>query len=406
MSSPAPGSNATGGSQQAGIYSAEEVERRHRLIRQAAARDGLDAVLVCANEYTGFEGAMFYLSGFRILHRYAYVLLPLDEPPTNVFPGEGRWVGDHSEGWVADRVFAETPGKWLAQRIRARGWRRVGVHGMDLVMTVRDYVELPHERLVRWDEGFDLARAVKSAEELASVRESMRINEAGVLAVAAAWAPGKTEAELMAVAEQTFVSRGTRRQTMDMVLTGPDGAAYPEMRLPDERRRIRRDDMLIYGLEIAGPGGHWVELSRPICGGRPSPESERMMEAYREYHELCRQAMHAGASTREVHRAVAAPFVRRGWKLGHVTGHSIGMTMIEHPRIGEQVDVTLREDMVCSMHPHVISADERTCLYFQDTWHVRADGAVPLSDLPVDFIDPVAAPAVPPTADGARQPGS
>ena len=63
---------------------AEDVERRYRVIREAAERDGLDAVLVCATEYTGFEGAMFYLSGFRILHRYAYVLLPVQEPPTTV----------------------------------------------------------------------------------------------------------------------------------------------------------------------------------------------------------------------------------------------------------------------------------------------------------------------------------
>src|SRR6516225_10258706 len=93
-----------------------DVERRHRIIREAAERDGLDAVLVFASEYTGFEGAMFYLSCFRILHRYAYVLLPLDESPTDIFPGEGRWVGDHGEGWVEDRVFAQTPGKWIAQR--------------------------------------------------------------------------------------------------------------------------------------------------------------------------------------------------------------------------------------------------------------------------------------------------
>jgi hypothetical protein len=50
--------------------------------------------------------------------------------------------------------------------------------------------------------------------------------------------------------------------------------------------------------------------------------------------------------------------------------------------------VELRENMVCSMHPHVISADERTCLYFQDTWQVQADGAVSLSDVPVGFFDP------------------
>jgi Xaa-Pro aminopeptidase len=367
---------------------AEDVARRHRVVRQAAERDGLDAVLVCATEYTGFEGALFYLSGFRILHRYAYVLLPVEEPPTNIFPGEGRWVGDHAEGWVQDRVFAETPGKWIAERISERGWRRIGVYGMDLVMPVRDFVELPHDKIVRWDAEFDLARAVKSEYELGSVRESMSINEAGVFAVMRAWEPGMTEAQLMAVAEQEFVSRGTRRLTMDMVLTGPDGAALPEMRLPDETRPMAEGDMLIYGLEIAGPGGHWVEFSRPMCAGAPSEESRRMMGAYQEYHEVCRGAMRAGASARDVHRAVSKPFLERGWKLGHVTGHSIGMTMIEHPRIGEAFDVELREDMICSMHPHVISADERTCLYFQDTWHVGADRAVPLSDAPVEFYDP------------------
>jgi len=71
-----------------------------------------------------------------------------------------------------------------------------------------------------------------------------------------------------------------------------------------------------------------------------------------------------------------------------VTGHSIGMTMIEHPRVGEGIDVELREDMVVSMHPHVISADERTCLYFQDTWHVTGDGGRPLSDVPVQVFAP------------------
>jgi Xaa-Pro dipeptidase len=365
-----------------------EIQARLDRLRAAAAADGLDAILVCATEYTGFEGAMFYVSGFRILHRYAYVLLPVDEPPTNVFPGEGRWVGEHGEGWVEDRVFADTPGKWIAERIAERGWSRVGVYGMDLVMTVRDFEALPHDKVVRWDDGFDLARAVKSKEELESVRESMRINEAGVLAVAETWEPGRNEAELMAAAEDAFVSRGTRRLTMDMVLTGPDGAALPEMRLPDEKRTIGAEEMLVYGLEVAGPNGHWVEFSRPLCGGEPSEESKRMMEAYQRHHEICREAMHAGATAREVHRAVSAPFTEQGWKLGHVTGHSIGMTMIEHPRIGEQFDVELKEDMVCSMHPHVISADERTCLYFQDTWHVGADGATPFSAVPVDFYDP------------------
>ena len=47
-------------------------------VREAAAADGLDAVVASGSEYTGFEGAVRYLSGFRILHRYAYVVLPVE----------------------------------------------------------------------------------------------------------------------------------------------------------------------------------------------------------------------------------------------------------------------------------------------------------------------------------------
>ena len=89
----------------------------------------------------------------------------------------------------------------------------------------------------------------------------------------------------------------------------------------------------------------------------------------------------------ELHRAVSAPFRDRGYPLGHVTGHSIGMTMIEHPKVGEGVDVELREGMVLSMHPHAISQDGKACLYMQDTWLVTAGGGVCLDDLPLKIYD-------------------
>ena len=108
-----------------------------------------------------------------------------------------------------------------------------------------------------------------------------------------------------------------------------------------------------------------------------------MMEAYEEYFEAARAALRDGATAHDVHRAVAKGFLDRGFHLGHVTGHSIGMTMIEFPKIGEGDETVLREDMIFSMHPHAISEDGRACLYMQDTWLVTADGGVPLADLPM-----------------------
>ena len=361
-----------------------EIEGRYTRIRAAATADGLDAVVVCGSEYTGFEGAVRYVSGFRLLHRYAYVLIPLEEEPTVVFPREARWVGDHGESWLEDRVFAEHPGEWLRDRFRDRGWQRVGVYGLDFVMAVRDYQALaagPAE-LVGWDAGFDLTRAVKSEEELESVRASMRINEAGVRAVMDAFEVGKTEAELMGEAEHVFTAMGCYRTTMDMILGGPGGSARPEFAFPSPERRIERDDLMLYGLEVAGPGGHWVELSRPLCAGKPSRETLAAMEAYGEYYEEAKRWLRPGATAHDVHRAVSRGFLERGFTLGHVTGHSIGMTMIEHPRIGEGNETELREGMVVSMHPHAITADEQACLYMQDTWLVTAHDGVPLSAIP------------------------
>jgi Xaa-Pro aminopeptidase len=348
-----------------------EAERRYALVRDAMARDGLDAVVVSGSEYSGFEGAVTYLSGFTIVHRYSYVVLPLEGEPAIVFPSEARYVGEHGTTWLEEQVFVDRPGEWIADRLRGL---RVGVYGIDYVMTVRDFRALDGAvEVVPWDVEFDHARAVKSEAELASVRESVRINTEGFHVFREAWAPGRTAAEVMAPAEEWFVAQGCGRLTMNMVLQGPEFL-------------LARDDLLLGeftlpSLEIAGPGGHWVEVSRAL--GTPGDEERRMLEAYVEYFEAAKEAMRPGATAHDVHRAVAKGFTDRGWHLGHVTGHSIGMTMIEHPKIGEGVDTELAAGMVFSMHPHVIGADGRTCLYMQDTWLVTEQGGEPLAGLPM-----------------------
>jgi len=93
------------------------------------AAHGADALLVCGSEYSGFEGAVRYLSGFRIVHRYAYVLLPAAGDAITIFPSEARWVGDHADGWIEDPIFAEHPGAWIRDHLRAQGVRRLAVHG-------------------------------------------------------------------------------------------------------------------------------------------------------------------------------------------------------------------------------------------------------------------------------------
>ena len=355
----------------------DELGRRLANVRRAADAAGVDAVVVSGSEYTGFEGAVTYLSGFTIVHRYAYVLVPVDGEPAVVFPSEARYVGEHGSAAI-EQVFADHPGAWLADRLAGR---RVGVYGLDYVMTVRDYRALATAAdVVAFDFEFDLARAVKSEAELASVRDSVRINTEGFRIFLEHYAPGHSAAAVMAPCEAYFVEQGCGRLTMNMVLAGPEFLLA--------RRDATLGDFVLPSLEIAGPGGHWVEISRAI--GTPDEDASRMLEAYQEYFDAAREALRPGVTAHDVHRAVSRGFRERGYTLGHVTGHSIGMTMIEHPRVGEGVETELAENMVFSMHPHAITPDGRGCLYMQETWLVTAAGGEPMSGLPMRIYEQTA----------------
>ena len=216
-----------------------ELDRRYANVRAAMAEHDLDALIVSGNEYSGFEGAVTYLSGFQIVHRYAYVVVPAEGDPFVVFPAEARYVGEHGTAQIEQR-FDPHPGAAIAAHARDARWARIGVYGLDFVMSVRDYRALDGFDIVPFDVEFDHARAVKSEAELESVRDSVRINRRGFEIWAEAYAPGRTAAEVMAVAEEYFVAEGCGRLTMNMVLTAPgrSGIALPEFKI------ARKDEVL------------------------------------------------------------------------------------------------------------------------------------------------------------------
>ena len=363
-----------------------EIDRRYKNIRSAMEKEKVDALIVCGNQYTGFEGAVRYTSGFEIVHRYVYLFLPLAGDPVLVFPREARWIGDKKAPWVREKVWAEIPGKWLREEIEKGRWKRVAVYGLDFIMAVRDYRELqkgPCE-LVPFDFQFDMARSVKSEEELEGFRDSMDIILDGFNALLAAYEPGKSEAEIMAPAVQRFFARGAGPRMMNIVLSGTQGEAEAHFKVPS-LRKVGADDLLLYSLEITGAAGYWVEFSRALIRGKISERTRAMSEIYPHAMEAARVKMRDGMLASEVHKAAADAFSKAGFSLGHLTGHSIGMTMIEHPAVGANTQIELKENMVLSFHPQVVDQDGQVCLYTQDTYRVGKTEGECLASVPWRF---------------------
>ncbi len=285
------------------MTSQKEIDRRYTNIRAAMEAEKVDALIVCGNQYAGFEGAVRYTSGFEIVHRYVCVLIPLVEEPTLVFPREARWIGDKKAPWVREKVWAEIPGKWLREESEKHHWKRVAVYGLDFVMAVRDYRELQQGtfEVVPFDFHFDMARAVKSEEELEGFRDSMDIILDGFHALLKAYEPGKSEAEIMAPAVERFFARGAGPRMMNILLSGSNGEAEAFFKVPSQRK-VAADDLLLYSLEVTGAAGYWIEFSRALIRGKVSPRTRAMSDVYPQAMEAARLKMREGVMASEVHK--------------------------------------------------------------------------------------------------------
>ena len=363
-----------------------EIARRYSNLRAAMARESCDALVVCGNQYAGFEGAVRYVSGFEIVHRCALVLLPMEGEPTLLFPAEARWIGDKSKPWVRDHVWPAVPGQWIAERAKEKKWKRLGVYGLKHVMAVVDYQALVAAgmELVDFDFAFDMARAVKSEEEMKEIREAMDIVVAGFRALVQSYAPGKTEAQIMAPAVEVYFARGAGPRMMNIVLSGTHGSAEASFKVPGHRV-VSPDDLMLYSLEITNSEGYWVEFSRALIRGKLDAVTERMKQAYPIAMEEARKLLRQGGLASSVHRAITEVFREHGFSLGHLSGHGIGTTMLEFPSIGASsptTDVELKENMIFSVHPQVVDQEGKVCLYTQDTFRVGKTEGENLTNVP------------------------
>ena len=245
---------------------------------------------------------MTYLSGFQIVHRYAYVLLPREGEAAIVFPSEARYVGEHGTTWIDEQVFADRPGEQIAGSRRPRR-----AAGRRLRARLRDGAARLRRARGRSSSSTGTSssttrgrsRATRSWSRCATASAS---TTEGFDAFREAYAPGRSAAEVLAAAEQLFVGEGCGRLTMNMVLVGAEFAiARAETSSASSAFRRSRS---------RGRVVHWVEVSRAL--GMPNDEVARMNEAYEEYFEAAKGALRPGDTAHDAHRAVSKGFVDRG----------------------------------------------------------------------------------------------
>ncbi|MEA2783130.1 MAG: hypothetical protein QOK29_4674 [Rhodospirillaceae bacterium] len=179
-----------------------------------------------------------------------------------------------AKGWAAD----------IAEVMRASsgGNRRIAVDKLEPLGT-HLLQEMGFE-LFDGQEVMELARVIKSADEIACMNMAISVTEAGMAAMRAALRPGMTENELWSILHQVNIAKGG--EWIETRLLASGGRTNPWFQESSDRI-IRAGELVSFDTDLIGPFGYCADLSRSFfCGpGRPSEEQKRLYGmAYEQIH--------------------------------------------------------------------------------------------------------------------------
>lgn len=376
------------------IISVTDTERLERIskVRRAVNENGYEAMVFAADSHLGKKGSLRYLFDNHLIHRFGYGLV-LKEKQHQILPSGLHWCTDRR---VPDTLFPQDHEVLeLARCLQEAGIKdgKVGVVGLNNTMKIEDYQYLQKEfPNVHFEDAtltFEKIRAIKSESELDGVREANRIIEEGFDRIIESIKVGMTEEEAVAVSYQEVHKLGAK-DTLFLSLSSENPGEVEPYFLNPRPRVINKGDYLIVSLEITGPTGHWVEHSRMFCFDERNEEMERLANTVSKGLAMAEKEMKPGVKAIDIQLKLEELAKEDGYLCGHLSGHGIGMDVIERPLVAKPLDIdfvgvevptgqddltTLEEGMVISFHPQIVHPNQSQSAYMSDIFIITKDGA-------------------------------
>jgi Xaa-Pro aminopeptidase len=206
------------------------------------------------------------------------------------------------------------------------------------------------------------ARMVKDADELAAIRAAIALADAGQAAARTALRAGASELELWTETRAAMeAAAGERLPVLADFVTGERSA---EVGGPPGARVVTDGDLLLVDL-VPRLGAYWADSCATIALGEPPAAARAAHAAAVEALEAAKAAIRPGVSAGEID-AVARGHMEPHGGFPHHTGHGLGLTVHELPRLVPGASTPLEAGMVIALEPGA----------YGDGWGVRVEQVV------------------------------
>lgn len=299
---------------------------------------------------------------------------------TASFVAAGPAIAERERAW-AEEMAATIRG------LLGRGEHRVGLERLNAGSALG--LEASGLQIVDAQLPVEMARAIKSDDELACIRASLRMTEAAVGAVREALRPGLSENELWAILHATVIASNGDYVETRLLSSGPRTNPWFQ---ESSSRVIRPNELVALDTDVVGCHGYYSDFSRTFHSGPDDPTTEQR-SLYRlavEQIEHNISIIEPGLGFRDyAERAwdIPEPFRRNRY---YLSAHGCGMTG-EYPYLYHRADFgdagydgTIEPDMTLCVESYIGPDDGTEGVKLEEQILVTGSGVELLSRFPLD----------------------
>ena len=380
----------------------EEYQERIKKAAALVRAKGLDVMLVSSTE-SDYANARYFSGFWPLFERAGVAISATGDAALLVGPESAVFGKDWSKiekvfvlrefRESADPAYPELQASTFNDVFKA-----IGVQGENIKIGLGSYVECtlpiyeglkdayPKAEIVKCNDIMVDLRKIKSANELACIREGFRIIELATDEVIRNLRPGVTELQMVGVAQRVIYENGAEYEGLPMYVFSEESTRHAISR--SCYRTINKGDIVQLNLS-AKIDGYSPAIGLPVVMGKLEGERREIVEFCRQQHEWTCEQIKAGVVASDIAKQFLQNFKDAGYEKNYVYGpcHGTGMIEVEAPWMETSTDYLLEENMTFCSDLFLGSHETKRGIRIEDVVRITKDGVENLTSYPLTLFE-------------------
>jgi len=207
-------------------------------------------------------------------------------------------------------------------------------------------------RLIKASNIMREVRIIKDDEEIAIMKEGLKIAEKSFLETLEIAKEGVTEREISTYLVHKFIENGADGYSFEPIITSGSNTSMPHLR--STSKKVRNGEVIIFDFGVKYKG-YSTDTTRVAFLGTPTEEVKKIYEVVKEAQAKAEESTREGIKACEVDKIARGIISYYGYgdKFIHRTGHGIGIDVHEEPYISPDNKRNLQNNMTFTIEPGI-----------------------------------------------------